>query len=117
MAQGDGTHRLSVKAALRKRIGKEAGDTVHIRIDERIGCLESAFAAGVSSAAVVREKRWISEPVNRWERRVAVDTGSEVQGHTDVASPQGVAAATEAIAEQAGMAPSVSSIAQPVGRD
>jgi hypothetical protein len=37
MAQGDGTHRLPVKAALRKSIGKEAGDTVRVRIDERIG--------------------------------------------------------------------------------
>jgi hypothetical protein len=37
MAQGDGTHRLPVKAALRKTIHKEAGDTVRVRIDERIG--------------------------------------------------------------------------------
>jgi hypothetical protein len=37
MAQGNGTHRLPVKAALRKRIRKEAGETVRVRIDERIG--------------------------------------------------------------------------------
>jgi hypothetical protein len=37
MAQGDGRHRLPVRAALREAIGKEAGDTVHVRIDERIG--------------------------------------------------------------------------------
>jgi hypothetical protein len=37
MAQGDGTHRLPVRAALRTAIAKQAGDTVHVRIDERIG--------------------------------------------------------------------------------
>lgn len=36
MAQGDGTHRLPVKAGIRKAIGKEAGATVHVRLDERI---------------------------------------------------------------------------------
>ena len=36
MAQGNGTHRLPVKAKLRIAIGKQAGDTVHVRIDERI---------------------------------------------------------------------------------
>jgi hypothetical protein len=37
MAQGDGTHRLPVRATLRKAISKKAGDTVHVRIDARIG--------------------------------------------------------------------------------
>jgi hypothetical protein len=36
MARGDGTHMLPVKADLRRAIGKEAGDTVAVRIEERL---------------------------------------------------------------------------------
>ena len=33
---GDGTHKLPVKAAVRKEIGKAEGDTVHVVITERL---------------------------------------------------------------------------------
>jgi Domain of unknown function (DUF1905) len=37
MALGDGRHKLPVKASLRKAIGKKAGDTVRVRLLERLG--------------------------------------------------------------------------------
>jgi hypothetical protein len=36
MALGDGTHMLPVKAPIRKAIGKDGGDTVHVRVEERL---------------------------------------------------------------------------------
>jgi hypothetical protein len=37
MALGDGRHKLPVKADVRKTIGKEQGDAVVVRLEERLG--------------------------------------------------------------------------------
>ena len=36
MATGDGTHMLPVRADVRKAIGKDVGDTVSVRLQERL---------------------------------------------------------------------------------
>ena len=36
IARGDGTHMLPVKAEVRRAIGKEAGDVVTVRLEERL---------------------------------------------------------------------------------
>jgi hypothetical protein len=36
MALGDGRHKLPVKADVRKAIAKEAGDSVHVRLEDRL---------------------------------------------------------------------------------
>jgi len=37
MAMGDGTHKLPVKADVRRAIGKQQGDRVAVRLEERLG--------------------------------------------------------------------------------
>jgi hypothetical protein len=36
MAMGDGTHKLPIKAEVRKAIAKQPGDTVTVSLDERV---------------------------------------------------------------------------------
>jgi hypothetical protein len=37
MAMGNGTHKLPVRSDVRKAIGKQAGDTVTVHLEERLG--------------------------------------------------------------------------------
>ena len=42
IAMGDGTHKLPVKADIRRAIGKEAGDVATVRLEERLDAQNEA---------------------------------------------------------------------------
>jgi Domain of unknown function (DUF1905) len=44
MAMGDGRHKLPIKAEVRKVISKQAGDTVTVRLEERLDNQETGVA-------------------------------------------------------------------------
>ena len=54
MAMGDGTHKLPVKADVRKAIGKEAGDTATVRLEERARLVDGSLDRGIAATALDR---------------------------------------------------------------
>ncbi len=62
MAMGDGTHKLPVKADIRKAIGKGEGDVVTVHLQERLSSAESRSASRACRLPARRRERRRSSP-------------------------------------------------------
>ena len=102
MAIGDGTHKLPVKAAVRKAIGKAEGDSVHVVVAERhrwLRCEPHRNDASQASSVVRREARpRLARPTSghRVMKPTASPAGSPAAspGSTAPLAPRDSAAAT-----------------------
>jgi lactoylglutathione lyase len=64
MALGDGTHKVAVPADVRARIGKQAGDTVTVHLDERLAPAPRRSPPMSATSTHISGVRTVSIPVN-----------------------------------------------------